>query len=173
MEKENLPEKKRIRKDLSWSGNENMKAGDRGRYLRHCLGSWDLEPVDISDPEQVENRIYWYFNRCADDDIKPSVSGICSALGIDRDTFYNWGIGRFRKDTHQDLVVKTKKLLEHLWETYMLENKINATVGIFLGKNHYGYRDVKDVTVEPRRTMVEDVDMREVIEIYSEQEKLE
>lgn len=45
------------RKDLSWNGNENLLPGDRGRYLRHALASWDLPVIDISDEKQVEERI--------------------------------------------------------------------------------------------------------------------
>lgn len=94
------------RKDLSWNGNENLLPGDRGRYLRHALASWDLPEIDISDEKQVEERIIWYFNHCVEDDIKPTVSGMCNALGIDRKTFYTWQVGEYRESTHRPIVKK-------------------------------------------------------------------
>lgn len=45
------------RKDLSWSGNKELKPGDNSRYIRHALASWDLPPIDISDDAQVAERL--------------------------------------------------------------------------------------------------------------------
>ena len=110
---------------------------------RAALGSWNLPVIDISDEKQVEERILWYFNHCIENDLKPTVMGMCNALGISRDTFYRWGVGEYRTATHSNLVKKARNLLEELWETYMVEGKINPVVGIFLGKNHFGYADKK------------------------------
>lgn len=147
-----------------------MQPGDRGYYLRHALASWDLPPIDISDPKQVEERIVWYFHHCIEDDVKPTVTGLCNALGINRKTFYNWGVGTRRADSHADLVAKAKDILEEMWETYMIEGKMNPIVGIFLGKNHFGYTDKKELTVEPRQTVVEPTQMDDVIELYGNAE---
>jgi len=169
----NKPVKKRTRKDLAWDGNEKLLPGDRGRYLRAALGSWNLPVIDISDEKQVEERILWYFNHCMENDLKPTVMGLCNALGISRDTFYNWGVGNYRKSTHSDLVKKARNLLEELWETYMVEGKINPVVGIFLGKNHFGYADKKEVVLEPRQTVVEPTQMDDVLKLYGGEEDSE
>lgn len=158
---------------MKWDGDKNMQEGDRGRFLRHALAGWDLPAIDISDEKQVEERIIWYFSKCIEDDVKPTVSGMSSALGIHRNTFYKWGVGKLRADTHQELIVKTKGILEALWETYMQEGAINPIVGIFLGKNHFGYRDVKDITVEPRESVVEEIDIDDVLAVYDDKELLE
>lgn len=57
-----------------------------------------------------------------------------------------------------------------MWETYMIEGKMNPIVGIFLGKNHFGYTDKKELTVEPRQTVVEPTQMDDVIELYGNAE---
>jgi hypothetical protein len=154
------------RKDLSWDGNENVQPGDRGYYVRHALASWNLPPIDISDAKQVEERIYWYFQHCVEDDLKPTVMGLCNAIGITRATFYNWGVGETRTDSHKDIVTKARDVLEEMWEIYMVEGKINPIVGIFLGKNHYGYTDKKELTIEPRQTIVEPTQMDDVLKLY-------
>lgn len=141
------------RDDLSWSRNENVKPGDMGRYIRHALASWDLPPIDISDARQVEERIVWYFNHCAVDEIKPSVSGMCGALGVDRRTFYQWGQGDIRAATHSDLIKKAYQMLETMWEDWMLNGKVNPVVGIFLGKNHFAYTDKQDVVITPNNPL--------------------
>ena len=141
------------RKDLSWSGNENLQPGDTGRYLRHALNGWDLPVIDISDEKQVEERLMWYFNTCAEDDIKPTVTGMCRSLGIHRKTLYRWGQGEVRESTHSHLIKKAYDLLEEMWENWMLNGKINPVVGIFLGKNHFGYADKQDIVVTPNNPL--------------------
>ena len=44
--------------------------GDNSRYLRHALVTLDQPPIDISDEKQVEERIFWYFNHCIEDDMR-------------------------------------------------------------------------------------------------------
>lgn len=141
------------RKDLSWSGNENVQPGDMGRYLRHARNVAALEPIDISDIKQVIERLNWYFNECEINGLKPTVTGMCNALGIDRVTLYRWEKGTYRDGTHQAVVVKYKKMLEELWEMQMVEGKINPIVGIFLGKNHFGYADKQDIVVTPNNPL--------------------
>lgn len=169
--KDLVPRKKRT--DLSWDGNDKLLPGDRGRYLRSALKAWNLPVIDISDPEQVEERIYWYLNKCVEDDMKPTVMGMCNALGISRDTFYQWGVGNYRGHTHSDMIKKARDFMEEMWETYMVEGKINPIVGIFLGKNHYGYADKKEVVLEPRQTVVEPTQMEDVLELYGGEEESE
>lgn len=156
------------RPDMSFNGNQNMKPGDRGRYLRHALASWDLPVIDISDAKQVEERIIWYFNHCIEDEMKPTVSGICNALGIDRRTFYTWQIGEYRENTHSPLIKKTRQILEEMWEQWMVDGKINPVVGIFLGKNHFGYADKQDVVITPNNPLGESKDVEEVRSRYIE-----
>lgn len=141
------------RKDLSWSGNENLKPGDTGRYLRHALSSWDLPVIDISDEKQVEARLQWYFNSCIEDDVKPTVTGMCRSLGIDKKTFYLWGQGEYRQGTHYPIIKRAYEMMEEMWETWMLNGKVNPVVGIFLGKNHFGYADKQDIVVTPNNPL--------------------
>ena len=48
-----------------------------------------------------------------------------------------------------DLIKKAYLLMETLWESYMLNGKINPAAGVFLGINNYGYLDVKQVNLVP------------------------
>ena len=157
------------RKDLSWSGNQELKPGDNTRYLRHALASWNLPPIDISDAGQVAQRIDWYFNHCAEDDMKPTVSGMCNALGIDKATFYRWGTGEYREgesSDHRIVVKRARCVLEELWEDYMLNGKINPVSGIFLGKNHFGYADKQEVVLTPNNPLGDTKDTKALEEKY-------
>ncbi len=152
------------RPDMAWSGNAEMQPGDNRKYLRHALLSANLPPIDIADGGQVEERVSWYFNQCGKDDIKPTVSGLCNALGISRRTFYGWGAGEHRSRTHQEIVERARRVLEELWEDYMVHGKINPVVGIFLGKNHFGYADKSEVVLAPKTGPYEDPTPAEELE---------
>ena len=137
-------------------GQENVQPGDNSKYLRHALATLDMPPIDISDAAQVSDRLGWYFNHCADSDMKPTVNGMCNALGIHRDTLHTWRTGEYRADSHQAIVMKAYRVLEELWEDYMLNGKINPVSGIFLSKNlFYGYADKQEFVLTPNSGLSE------------------
>ena len=152
---ENTPPAKqtRNRPDLANFGQENVEPGDNSRFLRHALATLNMPPIDISDPKQVEDRITWYFLHCADNEMKPTVKGLCNAIGISRNTLRTWYNEEYRGSTHSPMIKKAYDLLEELWEDYMLNGKINPVSGIFLGRNHWGYQDKIDLVVTPNNTM--------------------
>ena len=129
---------------------EDVQPGDNARYIRYALASWDLPPIDISDPEQVQARILQYFQFCADNDRKPQIIGMANWLGVSRATINEWKKGNVRSGTHFDIIQKAVSLLEEQWIEYMQNGKINPAAGIFLAKNWYGYKDTQDVVVTPQ-----------------------
>ena len=149
-------------------GEENIQAGDNSRYLRHALATLNLPPIDISSAEQVSERLGWYFNHCADNDMKPTVNGMCNALGIHRDTLHAWRTGEYRADSHQAIVMKAYRVLEELWEDYMLNGKINPISGIFIGKNNFSYVDKQDVVVTPNTGGIDSADVKTIEAKYAE-----
>jgi hypothetical protein len=117
------------------------------------MASWNLPPIDISDPKQVEERIGHYFQYCADNDRKPQIVGLCNWLGITRDTLNTWKNGEYRAGTHSDIVKRAVSVIEEMWADYMQAGKLNPATGIFLAKNWYGYKDVADVVVTPNNPL--------------------
>ena len=83
----------------------------------------DANRFGFRDPKQVEERIVWYFTHCAEDDMKPTVSGMALALGVDRKTLYDWSRGNVRGVTHSPIVKKAMDVLSTLWEDYMQNGK--------------------------------------------------
>jgi hypothetical protein len=145
----------------------NTEAGDNSKYIRHALANLNMPPIDISDPVQVENRLNWYFNRCLEEDMKPTVMGFCNSLGISKQALNDWKNGTYRADSHQAIILKAYRLLEELWENYMLNGKINPVSGIFLGKVHWGYKDTQELIVTPNAT-IDSVDVKTIEAKYAE-----
>lgn len=139
--------------ELTDAGGELSQPGDNSRFIRHAMASWNLPPIDISDPKQVENRIGEYFQYCTENDRKPQIVGMCNWLGITRDTLNTWRNGEYRTGTHSDIIKKAVSVIEEMWADYMQAGKLNPATGIFLAKNWYGYKDVADVVVTPNNPM--------------------
>lgn len=147
-----------VKKRKPKNGLEVMKdfgaePGENSRFIRFALASWDLPPIDISDPEQVKNRIGMYFEHCAQNDRKPQIVGMCNWLGISRQALNEWRNGEMRAATHGDIIKKACAFIEEMWADYMLNGKLNPASGIFLAKNWYGYKDVADVVVTPNNPL--------------------
>lgn len=139
-------------KELSADGGD-VKPGDNARFVRWALASWNLPPIDISDPEQVQERIGMYFKFCSENDRRPQIVGMCNWLGISRDTLNKWVNGEVRSATHTDIIKKAYAFMEEMWTDYMTYGKISPPTAIFLAKNWYGYKDVADVVVTPNNPM--------------------
>lgn len=137
-------------KDLTADSGE---PGDNARYVRYALAAWDLPPIDISDPEQVKERIGQYFRHCVENDRKPQIVGMCNWLGISRQALNEWRNGVTRSSTHGDIVKRACAMIEEMWADFMLNGKINPASGIFLSKNWFDYKDVADVVVTPNNPM--------------------
>lgn len=140
-----IVKRKRNRPDLEKFGEEHTEPGDNARYLRYAMVSLNLPPIDISDPKQVEQRIYDYFSFCVDNDRKPNMIGMANWLGVDRDTVKTWKTGEYRSETHSAVIKRAVSILEELWVDYMQNGKMNPASGIFLAKNMFQYRDVIDI----------------------------
>ena len=152
--------KKKRKHGFEVQTNFNGEPGDNTRFLRFAMASWDLPAIDISDPEQVRERIGLYFNHCAENDRKPQVVGLCNWLGISRQTLNVWCKGVSRRETHGDIIKRAVGMIEEQWADYMQNGKINPASGIFLGKNWYGYKDTSDVVITPNNPM-QDLDADE------------
>ena len=126
-------------------------AGDNTKYLSHALAVRNMPPIDIADPVQVRNRISEYFALCAENDMKPSVTGFRNALRVAKSTLWEWRQGNYRGETHQAIICEAYDMLEALWEDYMMNGKINPVSGIFLGKNNFGYQDKQEYVLTPNQ----------------------
>lgn len=137
-----------------------LEDGDNAKFTSMNLHFMNLPKIDLHDEKAVQNRLNEYFDFMIQNDMKPSVSGMAMALGLDRRRLWEIKTGNTQgsgalgglsslPQEVTDLVKKAYQLLECLWEDYMLNGKINPMAGVFLGINNYGYQDVKKVDVAP------------------------
>ena len=134
-----------------------VEPGDNTKYVMLGAKLFNLAPIDLHDTKQVTDRLNEFFQIHADADMKPTVSGMGMALGLDRRRLWEIKTGA-RKGGHTDYDLPTSTLvsikrayeyMEILWENYMQNGKINPVSGIFLGKNNFGYQDKTEYVVTP------------------------
>ena len=131
--------------------------GDNTKYLALGMKLFNLPSIDLHDPKQVNDRLNEFFKIHAEADMKPTVSGMGMALGLDRRRLWEIKVGAKKGgvteyDLPNETLVSIKKAYEYmeiLWENYMQNGKINPVSGIFLGKNNFGYQDKTEYVVTP------------------------
>ena len=135
-----------------------LEPGDNTRFITFMMKVMNLPEINIKDETQVRERIETFFLMCAQNDMKPTVTGLASSLGIDRRYMGNIAYDRPTGSSGYKaalppsvsaLIKKAYFQMEVLWENYMQNGKINPVSGIFLAKNYYGYRDQTDYVITP------------------------
>lgn len=135
----------------------NVEAGDNTKYVLLGAKLFNLAPIDLKDPQQVTDRLNEFFQIHAEADMKPTVSGMGMALGLDRRRLWEIKTGNFGTNRSlsqlptatMDSIKRAYEYMEILWENYMQNGKINPVSGIFLGKNNFGYQDKTEYVVTP------------------------
>jgi hypothetical protein len=141
----------------------NVEEGDNTKYVMLGARLFNLPSIDLKDPSQVNDRLNEFFKIHAEADMKPTVSGMGMALGLDRRRLWEIKVGVTDRNQDiptltRDLIKKAYEYMEILWENYMQNGKINPVSGIFLGKNNFGYQDKTEYVVTPNTQNDSDYD---------------
>jgi len=153
----------------------DLEPGDNARFLKNAIAIMNLPNIDIHDPDQVAERINEYFTMMFNDDMKPTVTGFAMALGMSRQQV--WAIvndspvngqGAMPKlpPRASDFIKKGYAIMGSLWEDYMQNGKINPVSGIFLGKNHWGYKDQQETVVVTPNLLGDGADQKQLEQRY-------
>ena len=148
--------------------------GDNTKYLTLGMQLFNLPPIDLKDPKQVNDRLLDFFQIHANADMKPTVSGMGMALGLDRRRLWEIRSGNYHTSVGlsdlptltTDSIKKAYEYMEILWENYMQNGKINPVSGIFLGKNNFGYQDKTEYVVTPNTHSDSDYDADDIKKRY-------
>ncbi len=152
----------------------SVQPGDNTKYVLLGARLFNLPPIDLKDPEQVRDRLNEFFQIHADADMKPTVSGMGMALGLDRRRLWEIKTGNFGTQKSlselptltKDSIKKAYEYMEILWENYMQNGKINPVSGIFLGKNNFGYQDKTEYVLTPNSHSDSDYNAEDIKKRY-------
>lgn len=115
------------------------------RFGRVLMG---LEPVDLSDEEALGERLDLFFELCEEHNLRPMVTGLALALGVDANKLRAISRGDKRYEHYRGVTPAGRAKLQKAYEflEYFLEAKLELEKGnpvkwFFLAKNHFGYTD--------------------------------
>lgn len=162
-----LTKKPRSQEAYSYANQmANVESGYNTRIVSKVMELYNLPRV--KDEDELEERLQFYFDWCAANDMKPSVTMMAIACGVDRNTLYKWEVGMEGSTPRKrSAVKKAKAVLNGILEEYMMNGKVNPVTGIFMAKNHFGYRDQQEVVVAPAKPLGEETDTRVLAEKYA------
>ena len=133
-----------------------------------------LPDLSYQSVEELADRLNWYFDACKRYKMRPMVVGMANAFGMNRQVFS----GIARGDKHYEnwhgitteckvFLQKSYQKIEEFWENYLENEKGNPVKWIFLGKNHFGYKDQAEKIVRNIDETPKGMDSAEVAKKYA------
>ena len=140
----------------------DVAPGEMASAISEQLELTKWESIDIMQPEQIRDRIETYFRWCITKDHKPHVEEMALALGVTRQTLWNW---QQQGGERGEIISLAKQLLASLHESWGLNGKLNPATFCFIAKNHYGYSDNVSIEVSPHNNNAPVLSQEEIHQI--------
>lgn len=182
------PRKKRKKQGRHTTTNRALTERERVSYeLNHCtepysekttennpntlialMELFDLPPIDLDSPEEVETRCANYIKWCAKFDALPSFSSLALALGVDRVTLLEWGTKSRIGQPHSGIIKRVKALITSNTILKGADGSLNPVYAMFLLNNSsQGFSNNTRLEVAQAPTeQIEAPKLDDVIEIY-------
>ena len=99
-------------------------------------------------PQELENAVNEYTEYCKEEEKIFTVTGLAAHLGVDRKTIYNYNKRQGFSTALKHAILKAEATLEQ----HLLKGK-NQVGAMFALKNHFGWKDKKQVDVNKNETI--------------------
>ena len=155
-------------------GDMGVDPGDNTRIVQTNMKFFDMPKIDLYDSDAVRERLGEYFHIYAEADLKPTVAGMATALGVNRQRLWEIKTGAMVGGTTKqslppetlDLIKKAYDILEMSMENYASSGKVNPVISIFMMKNHFGYQDKTEYVLTPNQKQDSDYDAEDIRKRY-------
>lgn len=121
----------------------NVKAFNKEFMPKALTG----RPYKWDNRDELEKEIMDFFNLCDRTDTVPTITGIATWLHCNRDTIY--AHANNPNSPFSDILKNCINACHLSLENGAIDGKVNSVVYIFMGKNYYGLKDDKNITVTP------------------------
>lgn len=127
----------------SYMAQPNVKEFNKTFVKKALVG----RPCRFDSVEYVEKELLEYFELCDRTDTVPTITAIASWLHCSRDTIY--AHANNPNSQFSDVFKNVINVCHTSLENGAVDGKVNSVVYIFMGKNYFGLRDDKNITVTP------------------------
>lgn len=122
--------------------------GYYGVALRNARVSFDLPPVNIKNPVEVQARISEYFNFCEMNNRPPNMIGMGNWLGVSTTAMTKWKQGDLSADSAvAPIIQRAMAVIEESLVNQVQENPKSMIGGMFLLKSMFHYKEQQDVVI--------------------------
>ena len=123
----------------------------------------------------VYNRLNEFFQRIHDTGEIPTVEKMCLALGIHRQTAWQWKTGQGCSAERTYMIKKAYDIMAALDAELVSKNKIPQVTYIFRSKNYYGMSDQTQLVITPNVPFQDGnvSDVNKLVETLPDPEKTE
>lgn len=136
------------KKQLGIPAYAEQPEGYYGVALRNARVSFDLPPVNIKNPVEVQNRISEYFNFCEMNNRPPNMVGMGNWLGVSTATISAWKLGNYSADSAvAPIIQRAMAVIEESLVNQVQENPKSMIGGMFLLKSMFHYKEQQDVVI--------------------------
>lgn len=118
------------------------------RSIYNALTIVSCPKADLTNPEEVRDRIMQYFVFCADNGMKCSVAGIAASLGLNERRLSEARKGQIPRGFHEKVPKETLDMIDDAYNIYemyledlMLSGKANYVGAMFIMKCNCGYKE--------------------------------
>ncbi len=129
-------------------GVPEKRPGANRESINRAMASINFPKVDQNDPQAVAQRLRDYFDWAAENDFRPNLVGMANWLGVSREALYQWRQGNYIGNPESiQIITNAVNRLEEIWADQMLDGDLPPAAGIFIGINHYGYKQQVETVV--------------------------
>ncbi|MDY2627015.1 MAG: hypothetical protein SOW08_01670 [Lachnospiraceae bacterium] len=153
----------------SISNSSENKAELASKTMKNCMIFYEKGRERVKSTSELQERIIWFFQKCAESGQFPTVEKMCTAIGIPRKTVWEWTSGRNGSSLVQDtdlsageIVQLAKDVLASCDSELVMQNQIYPATWIFRAKNFYGMSDKQEITIEPQKPLGRTMSMEEL-----------
>lgn len=115
------------------------------RHIDHVRDVAMMPPIEWN-VDAIGKRTLEYLEKCKSDGVRVSLSDYALSMGTTPDGL-NELIGDKRlTDETRNALLKGISMVEAIMIEMMMEQRINPVTGIFLLKNHFGYKDQSEIS---------------------------
>lgn len=130
-------------------GIPKQKPGANTESIKKALAPLELPRVDKNNPQEIAQRLRDYFEWAIENDVRPTLIGMGTWLGVNRQTLYDWRQGKYLGNPDSAQVIQNAvNCLEAIWADQMLDGDLPPAAGIFIGINHFGYKQQVETVVK-------------------------
>ena len=148
-----------------------LNAVDEGRrsananYIIHAKRLSELPRIALSDPEDIRNRVDFYYQLCATDGVRPNLPGLALAFGLTRTGLMNaMSDRRMTREAAQELG-RGIAMMDEILSGMVLDGRVMPVAAIYLMNNWLGYKNASEVTTRTE-TIETNVDQKALEQKY-------